>query len=110
MRRELPGPVPVIVTCGFLGSGKTTLLRRILSDPLAVDQAGHQRPAGAINHDRLRGLDRAVGHLADSGVLDQQLMAALEFIQLGIEHLEFLEQGLVQASLLRAVRAGIIRG
>ena len=61
---------------------------------MAVDQAGHQRAAAAIDHLGAFGLDRLVRALADAVALDQDLEPVLKLAQLGLEHLEVPEQQL----------------
>ena len=61
---------------------------------VAVDQARHQGAPAAIDHGRVRRLDRPRRDLLDALAFDEQLVAAAQLVVLGIEHLEVLEEEL----------------
>ena len=61
---------------------------------MAVDQAGHQRAAAAIDDVGALRLDRFLGDLPDGLTLDQELEAALKLAGFGLEQLEIPKQQL----------------
>jgi hypothetical protein len=70
---------------------------------VAVDQAGHERAALAVDHVGLRGLDRLPGDLADRLTLDEDRESTLERVSARIEQAGVLEQDLRHSKVLRCV-------
>jgi hypothetical protein len=61
---------------------------------VAVDQARHEGPPVAIQHDGTGGLDRPIGDLADAVALDQHRHAVAEVVLGRIEEPGVAEQDL----------------
>ena len=61
---------------------------------VAVDQPRHQRAPAAVDDVSLRRLDRLVAPFPDRLAFDQQLIAAAQLAERGLEQLEILEQQL----------------
>ena len=69
---------------------------------MAIDQAGHQRAAFAVDHVGIARLDRARGDFADRLAFDEHRNPALERSQMRIEQIGVLEQDLRHSKILRA--------
>ena len=58
---------------------------------MAVDEPRHQRSPAAVDHLGIADLDRPIGNLSNLIIFDEKLLAADEFIMVGIEQRKILE-------------------
>ena len=64
-----------------------------------VDEPGHQRPAADVDDDRIRGVDRVLGHRRNAIVLHENIDGGLPLVAALENDLRILEENVGHASL-----------